>query len=194
MNKMKFVSIAGLAAVLLSACVTAPTPKNAEEHRKVIAQGVYGAELETFVANRPYKETAALIKAKVSECLSARVDHQACRKSGFMGKSCNEYSDTYLPTVVAGPQRTELHVQFKREGSGAGEIHLGGQPNAGGRYVVVADFTTAENGKATKVDIYGNNVERSIPRAIRHWVNGTNLGCPDFKPDLVIPGMGKSTK
>ena len=193
MKIIKFASIAGLAVALLSGCVSTPTPQNAEEHRKAIAQGIYGAKLETFVAKRPYKETAAMLKAKVSECLSARVDHQACRKSGFMGSSCNEYSDTYLPTVVAGAQRTELHVQIKHAGNGKGHINLGGQPAAGGRYVVVADLTSVENGKATKVDIYGNNVEQSIPRAIRHWVDGTNMGCPDFKPDLVIPGFGKSS-
>lgn len=193
MNLKNAFSIAAITVTLLSGCSTTPPAQNADEYRKGVSQGAYGSEFETFVVKRPYKEVASVIKAKTRDCLNAEVANQSCRRSGFMSTSCNNYSDKYTPTVIDGLQKTELHVQFKRSGEGVGEFNLGGKPPASGMYMVVADVTSVENGKAAKVEIYGNQVQRSIPKAIRHWANGTNLGCPDLKMEVTIPGAARSS-
>jgi len=166
-------------ASLVSGCATPPTPQNAQEFRTVVTQGAYGTFIESFVVNRPYKEVAAIVKAKTNECLNAKVDYKSCTNT-TSSSTCKNYADTYVAKVVDGAGKTEVRVQFRRAGEGVGEIHLGGKPPADGSYIMVADIMPAGNSK-TKIEMYRTTFFKAVPGAIRHWSNSTSQGCPTFK-------------
>ena len=84
----------------------------------------------------------------------------------------------YKPTLVNGRERTELHIQWRREPGDA--FSFSGKPPADGMYVVVADAMPAGKGKTTMTVYAPTMVFTVIPKAIKHWANGTNLGCPDL--------------
>ncbi len=160
----------------------------------MIRQGVRGAEMETFTAKRPYKDVAALTVKQAKQCLTVEIQQRDCQKpTPNSVVTCRDFVDKYTATIVNDPMKTEVHVQFTRSGMG-GELSFGGKFPPNGRYVMVADLTPAQGGKETKIEIYGNQLERTVPRAIRHWVNGTSQGCPDFEREFMLPGAARSTK
>lgn len=158
----------------------------------MIRQGLRGAELETFVVKRPYKDVASLIAQKAKQCLHVEIPMRECSKyDRYSSVRCEDFTDRYTATVVSGPDKTELHVQYQREGGAlvsGKELSLGGKFPVNGRYVMVADLMPGAGGRETKIQIFGNQLERTVPKAVRHWVNGTSQGCPDFEREMIIPG------
>src|SRR5689334_515242 len=99
---MKRILIA--AAALLAGCAT-QQPQNADEFRKV-APGAFMMGSETFEVNRPLRDVAAAWQRRAPECLNVSV-----RTTSQTSTSYQVITSIYRPTVVAGKERTELHVQ-----------------------------------------------------------------------------------
>ncbi|MFA6903270.1 MAG: hypothetical protein WC236_09325 [Gallionellaceae bacterium] len=170
-----------IASSLLAGCAFQPIPQNAAEFRNLIKGGGYGTVTDTFVVKRPYKDVAANVKAKASQCLNAQIDKRSCTHTRY-STDCNDYADKYFATVVNGVAKTEVQVQFNRDGERVGIVALGDKPMPSkGMYIVVADISPIENGKAAKVDIYSTNPFKAVPNAIKLWSENSNQGCPTFK-------------
>jgi hypothetical protein len=161
-------TIAALAA-LLAGC--ASQPQNAEEFRKV-APGAFMMGSETLEVNRPLRDVAAAWQRRAPECLSLSV-----RTTSQTSTSYQVITSTYRPTVVAGKEHAELHVQ--REFKGSGVITVG-HPPEGGPYIIVADAYPLA-GNRTKLQLIAPTKGQDVViRAIKSWASGENLGCPDL--------------
>lgn len=155
-------------ALLLQACVQ--MPQNAEDFRKAVAGGAMLTKTETYEVNRPLSAVAATFQRRAPECLRLAV-----RTVSQTTTSYQNILTEYTPTVVAGKERVELHVQQLHK---TGVIYPS-KPPEGGIYLFVADATA--DGKRTKIRIYGPSKGYDVlHRAVRGWADGTNLGCPDM--------------
>lgn len=139
-------------------------PRNAEEFRKNFI-----VSHDSFEVDRPYKDVAATLRQKAAECLEVEIKLICtnCVFGGNMGKR------NWTPTLITNPERTELHLQFKRPDA------IGQPPN--GDYEIVLDAVPLDK-KRTKIDIYRlRPQERFLQRTMAGWVRGEALdGCPDL--------------
>jgi len=177
---MKFLSPLLLAApVLLSGCAFGPTPQNAQEYREVVGKGSYGTKAETYEVKGSYAQVAETLKAKSAECFNRTLTTQECRQANYSA-SCANRSFTFVPRFTNNGISSELAVLVTMNHGNVKNVYLGGPPPEEGMYVAVADLAPA--GAGTKVSVYATNVSfyAHIPKAIKHWTTGTNLGCPDF--------------
>lgn len=176
MKKHYLLMFTGLA--LLAGCATGPTPQNAQEYREAVKKGAYGAFSEVYEVNGAYAKVAARLKGKSSECLNRVITIEQCR-----GASCTSRDYIFTPNSKGNASKTEITVQMKVNPDNG--IYLGGKPPEGGMFVAVTDVTPVGSGK-TRVAVYGTNVSMfaHIPKAMKHWAQGTNLGCPDLTADV----------
>lgn len=152
------------ALFFLSGCAV----KTAEEFRKGVRIMPF-MTLDRFEVERPFKEVTETLRKKAKECLDVRV-RLVC--TNCIGNSVRY--NVFTPTFIANPDKTELHLQFKD--GGAIEI---GAPREG-FYVLVLDATPVDK-KRTRVEIYRSSPdEKFIHKAMRGWVTGDNVGCPDL--------------
>ncbi len=159
--------------LIISGCSFAPTPQNAAEFRKVVADGTFGSSLETIEIKRPYYKVARTLKKKSKECLNIKLIKTKC-----VNRSCTDYHDTYTPTILSKKNKTEIHVQWERDPWNA----IGsGEPPAKGMYIGVFDVVPDGKNK-TKLTVYGPSIEHltTVHKAVKHWADGSNLGCPDL--------------
>ena len=167
---------------LISGCATGPTPQNAQEFRQAVEKGTYGSLHETYDVNGDYAKVAATLKAKSNECFNKTITTQECLRGPG---SCINRSYTLIPRFTSKGNSAELVVQYKTNHANAKDVYLGGPPPESGAYIAVADAVAIGNGK-TRISMYGTKITMfaHIPKAVKHWTNGTNLGCPDFTSDL----------
>lgn len=156
-------------AVLVAACAT-QYPQTAEEFRKQVP-GAFMGKVQTFEANRPFREVAKTFQAKAPECLNVSV-----RTVEHSNTSSSNILTTYKPTVIVTERKAELHVQRRFQGN----IIVPGKEPPGGLYMLVADATPLEKGR-TRIDIYGpSRGADTLIRAVTGWATGQNVGCPDM--------------
>ncbi len=159
----------------LQACAGAP--KNAEEFREMVRSGarLNLKTVESFEVARPFADVSATLRKRTDECLRVTMTAQGTARGNVGAFVERTTTHTYKPTVIATAQKTELHVQMKRAGGGTHE--LGAPPD--GYYRVVLDAVPVGQNR-TKIDMYINSADDNLIRnALRGWVQGTNLGCPD---------------
>ena len=154
---------------LLAACAV-QHPQNAEEFRQYVPGATFG-KVQTFEANRPFREVAKTFRAKAPECLEVAV------RTVETGATSNiNVLTTYTPTVVVSEKRAELHVQRSLKGN----VIVPGKPPEGGDYYLVADATPLDRNR-TRIDIYAPSIgANTLIRAVTGWATGENLGCPDL--------------
>jgi hypothetical protein len=156
-------------ALLLAACAV-QHPQNAQEFRQYVPTSSF-AKVQTFEANRPFREVAKTFQAKAPECLDVAV-----RTVETSSTSNINVLTTYKPTVVVTERKAELHVQRSFKGN----VIVPGKVPEGGDYFVVADATPLDRNR-TRIDIYAPTMGSStIIRAITGWATGENVGCPDM--------------
>ena len=156
-------------AIMLAACAV-QHPQNAEEFRQFVPTSSF-AKVQTFEANRPFREVAKTFQAKAPECLNLAV-----RTRETSATSNINVLTTYKPTVVVTEKRAEVHVQRSLKGN----VIVPGTPPAGGDYFIVADATPLDRNR-TRIDIYAPKMgSTTIVRAITGWATGENVGCPDM--------------
>lgn len=159
-----------LLIMLVSGCAMKPVPQTAAEHR-------VGIEPVVYQAGRSYSAVVKTLKQKTKECLDAKLIKQVCTKGS---SNCLQTVVMYNPRMIVGKNESELHVQWKREPDNS--VYLGGgKPPADGVYIFVFDIVP-EGKSDTKVSVYGTtwSAYQTVPNAVKHWVQGTNLGCPDL--------------
>jgi hypothetical protein len=146
-------------------------PKNAEEFRKSMHSGApLFTTVESFEVARPFKDVTATLRQKSKECLDVTISVICtnCIANREMGKRI------WKPTFIATPERTELHLQLKRTDL----ITIGDPPD--GLYEIVLDAAPLDKNR-TKIDIYRMNPNKKfIHNAMRGWVKGDTMGCPDL--------------
>jgi hypothetical protein len=159
-----------LLAVLLTACVA--MPQNPDDFRKAVSGGAVMTKTDSYEVNRSTQAVAATFKQRAPECLGVQV-----RTVSQTTTSYQNILTTYTPTVVAGGQRAELHVQQLHKGGG---VIYPQKPPEGGVYIFVADATPVSANR-TRIQLYGPSKGYDVLyRAIRGWATGENLGCPDM--------------
>ena len=171
MNKPLGAMLAAMAVVaLLQGC--GGMPQTAEEFRKAVPGGML-TKTDTYEVSRSYRDVSATFQRKGPECLNM-VEVRTLSKTST---SYQNVLSEFRSTVVAGAQRTELHLQQLHKGSG---VIYTSKPPEGGMYMVVAD-AYALPGNRTRVQLYGPSIGYDVVyRAIRGWAAGDNLGCPDL--------------
>ena len=166
-TRLSTMSVA-LVAALLSAC--GGMPQNAEEFRKAVP-GAMMAKTDSYEVNRPLREVTATFQRKAGECLNMSV-----RTVSQSTSSYQNILTEYKSTVVAGGERTELHLQQLHK---TGVIYPS-KPPEGGAYIIVVDAYPLP-GNRTRMQLYGPSMGYDVVyRAIRGWASGDNLGCPDL--------------
>jgi hypothetical protein len=158
-------------ALVLGGCASS-MPKNAEEFRQFTVERarVVGwmpgvVPKETFEVGRPFRDVSSTLQKKANECLKVAIRWATSRTSGV---------DTYKPTFVAGANKAELHVQLRR----GAVIEVGAPPDGAYRFVLDATPLAAQR---TRIEIYTWSTDDGLLlRAMRGWVKGDNLGCPDL--------------
>jgi hypothetical protein len=160
---------AGLAA-LLAGCATQYS-QSAEEFRRQVPGALMG-KVQTFEANRPFREVARTFQEKAPECLNVSV--RAVEQGS--GSYYSKVVTTYKPTVVVGESKAELHVQRHYQGN----VVIPGKEPEGGLYALVVDATVLDKAR-TRIDIYGpSRGADALVKAITGWATGQNLDCPDL--------------
>ena len=155
-------------ALLLAGCAT---PKNAEEFREATRNGPFKF-VETFEVSHSFNDVSSTLRKKANECLAVTIDWTA-----EFGRYRNKRSgtDTYKPTFIANSKKAELHLQLKR----SAVTEIGSPPD--GNYRVVLDATPITKDR-TRIDTYALSIDdKVILKAMRGWVKGDNLGCPDLR-------------
>jgi hypothetical protein len=159
-----------LVGLLSAGCAGLTHPQNAEEFRaKVPAMWT-----EKTVVKRPFRTVADVLKKKSSECLDVTVTREFTEYNGPYS-SRRTRTVKYRPTVEVSSKRAALQLQLD---DGA----RGGMQNVpqGGMYIMVFDAYPVSN-DTTRLEIYGGSMSfKVIPDAIKSWINGTSMGCPDL--------------
>lgn len=158
-----------LAAILLSGCVTSH-PQNAREFRAAVP-GAFMAKTEKYVVNQPYEKVAARLKKMAPKCLNVTV-----KTVSQTNHSYQVIVTEFKPTVIAGKDRAELHVQ---QHHAQGVMNVTKEP-AGGYYLMVFDIIKVDK-NTVRVEYYGpSRGSETMIKAIKGWIDGKNVGCPDL--------------
>jgi len=167
--KRSVLTIFALLGVLLSGCAM-KYPQTAAEFRRDIPKSSFG-EVESYTVKRSFNKISATFKKQAHKCLSKRITSTS---SGYMHYQV--IVTAYKPTLRLGKNKLELHLQQHHE---SGVLNIQKMPK-GGYYYLVADASRV-NARKTKIDLYypsmGSDV---IIKAIKDWVTGKNVGCPDM--------------
>lgn len=159
----------GVAGFVLSAC-SIQYPQTAAEFRKALPDSMMGTR-EEVISSRSLAEITATFKKMAPQCLNVKI-----RTEERSGSSYHVVVTNYKPTVIAGAQKVELHVQMTHE---TGVITPGKVP-PGGLYLMVIDVTPMASGKSKAVFYRPSIGYGTMVKAITGWVTGENVGCPDL--------------
>jgi hypothetical protein len=158
----------GIFSLLLSGCGSMPhTPDILVQNAK---DGSMFSDKEVFVVKRPIEQVTDVFRKKSAECLNVQIT-RTWRENGALRKE----ERAYKPSMTVNKQRTRLMLQTKV----LNNTDLGGPP-PDGWYMMVADAYPVDK-NTTRVESYvqwtGENI---VFKAVKHWANGTNMGCPDM--------------
>lgn len=158
-----------LLAVLVAGCA-GKMPQTAEEFRQM-APGAFMVQVQSFEVRRSVREVGDTFRRRAPECLNVTI-----RTTSRAPGSYQVIDTAYKPTVVAGTDRAELHIQQKHL---KGVVGVYKEP-ADGHYLFVVDAVPAGR-RAAKVQIIGPSKGYDvIVRAIKAWADGSSTGCPDL--------------
>ena len=153
----------------LSAC-SIHHPQSAEEFRQAVPTA-FMAGVETFEANRSFKEVSATFQKKAPQCLNIKTESVTQSSTSY-----HRVVTAYKPSVFISANKAELHLQQHHE---SGVTSVSEEPK-GGYYLFVVDITPVGKSKS-KIDIYGPTMGYdTLIKAFKHWADGTNMGCPDL--------------
>lgn len=145
-------------------------PQTADEFRQGAPTAFMG-ELETYDVNRSVEDIGKTFKKYAPKCLDVRM-----QTTSQTYKSYQVIVSKYTPTVIVDKDRAELHLQEKHE---KGVMAVYKEPEAG-HYIMVVDATAIGRNKS-RIDFYRPAVgNKTIIQAIKNWIKGENLGCPDM--------------
>ena len=162
--------IAGLLLGMLSGCAAMVAPQNPDEFRARIPESYK----ERHHIKRPYRVVADVLAKKARECLNISFRMEWVEYNGPY-RHKRQTTVKYKSTMHEAGGKTVLAVQYKA----IPKLFPVQNEPPDGIYAVVVDAYPSGNG--TQLDIYGlESNKRLVPQAIKHWANGTNMGCPDL--------------
>jgi hypothetical protein len=161
------------ALLALAGCASLSPPQSAEEFRRSAARALL-PRTGTLDVARPLREVAAAFETKAQECLDLTATATIVTITNYQ-EIIQTFVTTYKPTVVAAPERIELHVQWRTEG----EIDLFADP-AGGAYRLVVDAYPRDAGHTRLQWFSSTAAEDFLVLAATGWATGQNMACPDF--------------
>lgn len=162
------------AALLLAGCTSLYPPKSADEFRRAASASLLPKTGSLEVA-RPLPQVSDDLRKKSAECLDVSVTAVTKTITDFQ-EIIRTYYVTYKPTVVAAPERTELHVQWHTKG----DIHLSRAPE-GGAYRLIVDAYPAGGGRTRLQWFSPTSATDFLTEAVKGWATGENMACPDLK-------------
>lgn len=157
----------------LAGCVSAPTPQTPAQFRALVVEHPSATMHETYRVRGSYRTVAARIRRKAAECFNRTISNQTC----YSGGGCSVVRYTFHTHFRASRAGSELSVQMRSSNA----VHLNGKPPKGGDFIDVTDITPTRHG-GTRIATYGLSTAwlKYVPRAVKHWADDSNLGCPDF--------------
>lgn len=167
-----------LAVASLGGCAFGPQPQTPQEFRQAAKGGGFGKSHESYQVDGPYKEVATRIAKKSAECLNKTIRIQSCVNS-----SCQNQDYIFHPHFHGDRSGAELSLQVEMKPEPP--IHFSGKPPKGGFFATVVDIKPVA-GRHSSVAVYSIDMGmyQHIPPAIKHWADGSNLGCPDLTADM----------
>lgn len=166
------------AVASLAGCAFGPTPQTAKQFRETVKKGGFGSLQEAYRVKDRYARVAGRVRRQSAECLRRVLTIQSC-----VNGSCSNTDYIFKPKFSRTRRGSELSVQVKMRPDH--NVYVGGPPPKGGMFVAVADITPAAHHTA-HVAVYGMSMGmyQYIPKAVKHWADGSNLGCPDFSAGM----------
>ncbi len=170
MKRASAIVTIALVAALLAGCGTmGRTPE------KLISQvkGMNDRDaIQKYEVNRSFAQVSATLRERADQCLAVSVT-----TSYRDGYAVRTDTTKYTPRVVSNRNRTRLTLQ---QGWGP-EVHVVGEdkPEPDGWYIMVVDVYP-EGPQKTRVEGYSGRGDTVAFKAVRHWIEGSNLGCPDM--------------
>ncbi len=165
------ISVMALLAATITGCMTAAIPMNAGEFRDAFKEESRYARHESYEVAVALGDITKNFQRYAPKCLDATVKSSGTTASGRV----STHSYHYKATVLAGKERTELHVQSYHAGD---EVFI--KMPKDGLYTLVADATKVSS-KKSRIDLYYSTINgEPIAKAVKNWTHNKNLGCPDL--------------
>ncbi len=171
MKPTRFALLVLLPAALLAGGCVGKMPQNPDEFRQALTEGAFLTKIDTYEVDRSTAEIGKTFKKYAPKCLDKRIETISQTRTSYQ-----HIITKYTPTVVAGRDRVELHLQEKHE---QGVLAVYEEPEAG-HYMLVVDVTPVGKNRS-KVEFYRPSMGfKNMMTAIENWTRGENLGCPDL--------------
>lgn len=172
-NNFKLFISATLAFSLVGCGSMPKTPDMLVENAK---SGAMVSEKDVFEVNKPIEQVSEVLKKKSHECFEQEISFASYGGSTGGIKTYRRESRELTSKMHAGKQRTRLTLQVKNTG---GSTELGGPPPDGWYFLVVDAYP--EGKSKTRVEAYyQHTMFHSAFTAIKPWVTGTDMKCPDL--------------
>lgn len=163
-----------LFAVFLAACGSMPkTPDLLVENAK--GGGMF-SEKETFEVSRPIAQVSDVLRKKAHECLQQQITSVTQGDSSGGIRLQQRQVQALTPKVTTDKQRTRLTLQVKTT---QGPTELGDIP-PDGWYMLVVDAYPLGASRTRVESYYQHSSYHGAYTAIKLWVTGANMGCPDL--------------
>lgn len=172
MTHIRAIAAAAAVAALLSGCGTmGRTPDKLISQVKNMNNP---SAIQKYEVDRPLAQVTSTLKEQARRCLAVTVTNT--HQGNYAGTTQTDVL-TYTPRVTAGGHRTRLTLQ---KGFGE-EVRMVGEdkPEPDGWYIMVVDAYPAGPHR-TRVEAYSGNGDNVAFKAVKHWIEGDNLGCPDM--------------
>lgn len=161
-----------IALSLLGGCAALNFPQDAPEFRSRMPSHA----VETIEIKRPFQAVVATLKKKVPECLNTSVVSEDLIINGPY-RSYETRTRVFKPTLNITDDKLELYVQLNT----LPRVKFNPQNIPPDGYHLALYDASAAGKDATRLTIYGAYSQRDIiNRAVKNWVAGTNMACPDL--------------
>jgi hypothetical protein len=158
----------------LAGCISAPKSPEA-----IIASAKGGevfTEKDVFEVNQPIEHVSEVLKKKSHECFEQEISFTARGDTAGGVRMDRREVRELTPKIHVGKERTRLTLQVKSTG---GSTDLGAIP-PGGWYMLVVDAYPEGKNKTRVESYYKQTSYHGAFTAIKPWVTGTNVACPDL--------------
>lgn len=155
---------------LLTGCVTlgSKIPNTAPEYRALIKTSP-GTIHEVFKIKRSYPKAVKLLKRQADKCLHVLYTSKTEHAGPALFKTGTVHKTRYRPKLVRSKNMSSLVTRY-------GTVE-NGKVNSE-QILSVVDLRPVSK-SVTKVTVYGGvHIAPHVNKAIKHWLKGTNMGCP----------------
>ena len=156
---------------LLTGCVILgeKIPNTSPEYRALIKSSSVGAINEVFKIKRSYIQAVKLLEKQADRCLHFIYTTKTELKGPALFKYGTERKTRYRSNMERSKNMTSLVTRY-------GSVENGKITDE--EIVSVVDLKPVSK-RVTRVTVYGGkHFAPQVNKAIKHWLKGTNMGCP----------------